>query len=127
MLTTNILFIFVFFRYFPNVAIFGPAVGIVMANVVQTVFYGWRITNLYDVPVKRLLKWRSLAIIALSTLFASLPLLAGEFVAMSDFVRVPTFSILFATFYYLAIRSFRLEEVETLIQTVMTKFAEYAK
>jgi O-antigen/teichoic acid export membrane protein len=121
MLTVNVALIFFFFRYLPDIAIFGPAVGYVSGNVVQTLFYGWRIENFYNVSLGQLLKWRSLALIGVCTLTACVPLLAGEFVALNDFVRVPTFSILFAAVYLVAIRHVRLEEVEIVIEAVTSK------
>ena len=127
MLTTNVALILFFFRYLPDHAIFGPAVGVVTGNIVQTLFYGWRITDLYDVPLSQLLKWRSLALIGVCTLAACVPLLAGEFVTLNEFVRVPTFSILFAAVYYVAIRYVRLEEVETVIEAVTAKLGSNAK
>jgi O-antigen/teichoic acid export membrane protein len=127
MLTTNVALIFYFFRYLPDFAIFGPAVGYVTGNVVQTLFYGWRIENFYNVSLGQLLKWRSLALIGVCTLIACMALLAGEFVSLNEFVRVPTFSILFAAVYFIAIRYVRLEEVETVIEAVTARLRRNAK
>ena len=126
MLTINVALIFLFFRYLPDFAIFGPAVGYVTGNVVQTLYYGWRIENFYNVSLGQLLKWRSLALIGVCTLIACVPLLAGEFVSLNEFVRVPTFSILFAAVYFVAIRYVRLEEVETVIEAVTARLRRNA-
>jgi O-antigen/teichoic acid export membrane protein len=127
MLLANVALIFFFFRYLPEHAIFGPAVGVVVGNVVQTLYYGWRIIRLYQVPVIRLLKWRSLALIGICTLASCVPLFIGELFTLNDFVRVPLFSILFAAVYVATIRFVRLEEVETVIETVTTKLGINAK
>jgi O-antigen/teichoic acid export membrane protein len=118
MLITNIAFILFFFRYLPDHAIFGPAAGIVAGNVVQTLYYGWRITGFYNVPISQLLKWKSLLIIVLCTVFACIPLLIGDYLTINDFIRLPLFSLLFVAVYYVAIRHFHLEEVETVIEAV---------
>ncbi len=126
MLATNVALIFLFFRYFSDVAIFGPAVGIICGYIVQLTFFGWCIMYFYDVPVRLLLKWRSLALIGLCTLAACLPLLAGEFVTLNEFIRVPIFSFLSVAVYLTTIRYFRLEEVETVIEAVTSKLRHNA-
>jgi O-antigen/teichoic acid export membrane protein len=121
MLITNIAIILFFFRYLPGYAIFGPAAGVVAGNVVQTLYYGWRITAFYNVPLGQLLKWRSLVSVIACTLLACVPLLIGDLLAIADIVRVPLFSILFGLVYFSAIRQFRLEEVETVIDAISSR------
>jgi O-antigen/teichoic acid export membrane protein len=127
MLITNIAFILFFFRYWPDHAIFGPAAGVVAGNVVQTLYYGWRITGFYHVPLGQLLKWRSLLSIILCTLVACIPLLVGDFLTINNFIRVPLFSILFGAVYYIAIRRVRLEEVETVVEAIADKVGRRIK
>ena len=118
MLGVNIAIIFAFFRFLPPYAIYGPAIAIVLAYVVQMVFFGLSIMQAYAISAGNFLKWRSLAIIFLSTALSCLPLVIGEQVDIPDFLRLPVFSLIFAISYFLLIRRARLEEVETLIQAL---------
>lgn len=120
MLGANMVCILIFFRFFRNFAIFGPAVGIMLGYVVQLTFLGWCVTKVYSINITELLKWRSLAIICLCTALVYPVLFIGEFVDMPDIVRVCVFSLLYAVGYFIIIRRTRLEEVET-VMSILTK------
>jgi O-antigen/teichoic acid export membrane protein len=126
MLSTNVAVLLVFFRYFSEVAIFGPAVGIVSGYMVQLTYFGWAITENYNISVSQLLKWRSLAMIVLCTLAACVPLVAGEYVAINDFARLFVFSVLFCIVYWVTVRYMRLAEVETVIRALNSKLRRNA-
>jgi O-antigen/teichoic acid export membrane protein len=118
MLSVNIAIILAFFRFLPSYAIYGPAFAIVLAYIVQLIFFGVSIMRAYAVSAGNLLKWNSLAIIFLAAILSCVPLIVGEQVDIPDFVRLPVFSLVFAISYFLLIRRARLEEVETLIRTL---------
>ena len=118
MLSVNVGIILAFFRFFTPYAIYGPAFAIVLAYVVQLIFFGLSITQVYSISVGDLLKWHSLAIIFLSAALSCVPLVIGEQVDIPDFVRLPVFSLIFAISYFLLVHRARLEEVETLIQAL---------
>ncbi len=118
MLSVNVGIILAFFRFFTPYAIYGPAIAIVFSYIVQHVVLGISITKVYSISVGALLKWRSLAIIFGSAALSCVPLVIGEQVDIPDIVRLPVFSLIFAISYFLLVRRARVEEVETLIQTV---------
>jgi O-antigen/teichoic acid export membrane protein len=115
LLGVNIACIVIFFTYFKSVAIFGPAIGLVLGYVIQLSFLARCVTVVYSIGLDGLLKWRSLAIIVLCTALSSTTLLVGEYVDMPEIARLFVFSMLFAISYFTLIRLARLEEPETLI------------
>jgi O-antigen/teichoic acid export membrane protein len=118
---SNLVCILIFFRYFEEFAIYGPAVGLVAGSLVQHIYMGWRVTRLYNVRVVDLLKWPSQAAIYCCTGISSLMLFAGEFVSMPELFRLLAFSLAFASTYFLLIRLFKLEEVETFVEALSRK------
>jgi hypothetical protein len=48
-------------------------------------------------------------------------LFAGEFVSMPELFRLLAFSLAFASIYFLLIRLFKLEEVETFVEALSRK------
>lgn len=114
LLGTNLLCIFIFFRWFTEFAIYGPAVGMVAGFVVQLVFLSLRVRHYFGVGIRTMIKWRSLAAIWFASLGSALVLLGGEYVPMPEPWRVVCFTLLYGTVYVLLIRRFGLEEVETL-------------
>lgn len=121
LLATNLLCIVAFFRWLPELAIFGPAVGMVAGYAVSLVFLAWRIQHWYETRLLDLLKWRSQGAIWLCTLGSGLLLLVGEQVPMAEAYRVAGFSLLYGATYFVLIRRFRLEEVETLCGALRRK------
>lgn len=114
LLGTNLLCIVVFFRWLPELAIYGPAIGMIAGFIVQLVFLSWRVRRCFGIGMRDLMKWRSLATIWWLSLGSSLVLLAGEYVPIPEAWRVACFSLLYGTVYLLLIRRFNIEEVETL-------------
>jgi len=121
LLGVNIVCILIFFNYFQHIAIFGPAVGLVLGYVIQLLFLGWCILKVYFISVSELLKWRSLAIICLCAAMSYPVLVVGEFVAVPDIVRVGVFSLVFAIGYLILIHRAGLEEVEAVTNAVTQK------
>lgn len=118
LLLTNVLCIAAFFQYFEEVAILGPAVGVVVGYFVQHVYMGWRITQVYGVAVRNLLKWRGQAAIYASTAIGGMALFIGELLPLAEYYRLPIFSIIYFGLYFAALRSFKLEEVETIVAKI---------
>lgn len=118
LLGVNLLCIVLFFRWLPEKAMLGPAVGMVAGFVAQLVFLAWRVLRCYGIGLEELLKWRSQGAIWLCTLGAGLLLAAGEQVDMPELWRVPAFALLYGAAYVALIRLFRLEEVEILFGTL---------
>lgn len=121
LLGVNILCILIFFIYFENIAIFGPAIGIVFGYVIQLLFLAWCILNVYRIRVHELLKWRSLAVICLCAALMSPVLVVGEYVDAPDLVRVVVFSTLFSIGYLILIRRASLDEVDAITGAVTSK------
>jgi O-antigen/teichoic acid export membrane protein len=121
MLGVNVGIILTTFRFFAPYAIYGPAVGIVTAYVVQHLILGIAILRIYSVRAGDFLKWRSLAVIFISAALSCIPLGVGEQIDIPEYVRLPVFSLLFAVSYFLLIRWAKVEEVETLIQALSRK------
>jgi O-antigen/teichoic acid export membrane protein len=121
MFGSNLLCIFIFFRYFTEIAILGPAVGMVFGYSIERIYMAWRVIRFYDVSLGDLLKWRSQAAIWFCTAVSALVLLAGELVPMPDALRVPAFAALYGIAYFSTLRYFKLEEVETLVTKVRRK------
>ena len=117
MLGTNLLCIFVFFRYFKEFALFGPAVGTVLGHLLQHVFMAWRIIRHFSIELRELLKWRSQSVIVLCTAMGCIVLYLGDMIPMPDLVRVPIFSAAYAGVYFFLLRRYNLEEVNRVIQT----------
>lgn len=117
MVGTNLICIFLFFGYFEEIALYGPAIGMVLGQLVQHAYMGWRVVDHFEMPVRDLLKWRSQAIIILCIALSWIVLYIGEFIPARELIRVPVFSSLFAVVYFLLIRRYRLEEVEKVIET----------
>jgi O-antigen/teichoic acid export membrane protein len=125
LLTSNLVCIFVFFRYFPEIAILGPAVGLVFGSCVERIFMAWRITRFFKVSLGNLLKWRSQAAIWSCTAASSLLLFAGELVPMHEVARILLFATLYGAAYFTMLHYFKLEELETLIARLRTKFRRF--
>jgi O-antigen/teichoic acid export membrane protein len=121
LLATNLLCIVIFFRWLPEFAIFGPAVGMVAGYVVQLAFLAWRILRWYEIGFRDLMKWRSQAVIWLCTFGSGLLLLAGEYLPVPELYRVAGLTLLYGAAYFALIRLFRLEEVEKLVDTLHRK------
>lgn len=117
LVVTNLLCIAIFFAYFREVAILGPAVGVVVGYVVQHIYMGWRILQVYDVSFSNLLKWRGQAAIYTSTAIGGLALYGGEFLPLAEYVRLPVFCSIYFVIYFAVLRLFKLEEVETIFAT----------
>jgi O-antigen/teichoic acid export membrane protein len=122
MLLTNLACILSVFYFAPSIAIFGPAIGLVVGYVVQQIFLGLFTAMEYRIHWTRLLKWRSLAFLAFASAGSWLVLLLGEQIPMSPLVRMLVFSILFGLTYFLVVRSAQMEEVETVWLAVSTRF-----
>jgi O-antigen/teichoic acid export membrane protein len=114
LLGTNVLTMLAFFRWLPEIAIFGPAVGIVAGYVVQLAFLSRRVLVRYETRLRDLLQWRSHAAIWTCVLGSAIVLWAGEHVSMPELWRVPVFGALYAVTYFGVVRLFRIEEVEIL-------------
>jgi O-antigen/teichoic acid export membrane protein len=117
LLFANLLCIFVFYQYFREIFILGPALGVVVGYLVQHIYMGWRIIQVYDVSFRKLLKWRGQAAIYASTAAGAMVLYAGEFLPITDYVRLPFFTILYFAAYFAVLHWFRLEEVQTIVTT----------
>lgn len=115
LVVANLLCIVIFFRYFKEVAILGAAIGVVAGYIVQHIYMGWQITRVYGVSIGNLLKWRSQAAIYICTATSGLTLLAGEFLLLPAYFRLPVFTLLYFGAYFGMLRLFRLEEVETIV------------
>jgi O-antigen/teichoic acid export membrane protein len=122
MFGSNLVCIFVFFRYFKEIAIMGPAVGMVFGYSIERIYMLWRIIRFFDVRVGDLLKWRSQAAIWFCTALGGLLLFAGEFVPVHEVLRVLIFAALYGIAYFSMLRHFKLEEVETLVTKLRRKF-----
>lgn len=118
LLVVNLLCIVIFFRWLPEQALLGPAIGMVAGQIVQLIFMSWRVVRCFDTTLGELLKWRSQSVIWACTLGCGVILLAGEYVPMPPLWRVATFSLLYLGAYVLALRPFRIEEVERLLRAV---------
>jgi len=114
LLGTNLACIAAFFTWLPELAIFGPAVGIVAGYFVQLVFLAWRVCRWYGVGFPEVIKWRSHAALWTCTVGSGLVLAAGEYVPLPDVARMLLFGAGYAAVYLWALRLFRLEEVEIL-------------
>ncbi|HEX7062217.1 MAG TPA: oligosaccharide flippase family protein [Woeseiaceae bacterium] len=123
LLGTNVLCIVAFFRWLPEQAILGPAVGTVAGYVAQLCFLGSRILRWYEIRLADLMKWRSLGAIWLCTIGVAAVLAAGEYVPMPELARMLVFGTLYGGAYLVAIRLFRLEEVETLFFKLRRRLA----
>ncbi|HZD53962.1 MAG TPA: oligosaccharide flippase family protein [Woeseiaceae bacterium] len=114
LLGTNLLCMVIFFRWFPEHAIFGPAVGVVAGQLAQLAFLASRVLHWYRIPLHDLLKWRSQGAIWLCTMVSGLLLIVGDYVPVPELWRIASFALVYGAGYFVLIRLFRLEEVETL-------------
>jgi O-antigen/teichoic acid export membrane protein len=121
LLTSNLVCIFVFFRYFPEIAIQGPAVGIVIGLCAERIFMAWRITRFFKVSLGDLLKWRSQAAIYICVAISALVLFLGELLPLAAVTRLLLFSVLYLATYYTLLRYFKLEEVVTVERKLARK------
>lgn len=121
LLMANLFCIIMFFLFFEEFAIFGPAVGLVVGDVVQHIFLGWRVIRIYDIRVSQLLKWKSQGKILFSTALGATVLAIGEYVPIGEMQRVLVFSLLFALAYFYILRRFKLEEVETILTKLVRR------
>lgn len=121
MLGCNLACIYVVFRFYPESAILGPAVGMVAGYSVARIYMGWRILRFYEIPLSRLLKWRSQMVILLCAGACVLLLTAGEYLPVPEVARILSFSALYLACYVALLRSFGLEEVETVISKIRGK------
>lgn len=121
MLCVNVGIIISVFHFMPLYGIYGPAIAIVSAYIVQLMFLGLSITQVYSIPPSQLMKWRSLAIIYGSAAISSVALLIGQQVNFPDFIRLPVFSLIFVVCYFLLMRRARVEEFETVVNTLTRK------
>jgi O-antigen/teichoic acid export membrane protein len=119
---SNLACIFAFFRYVPEIAIIGPAVGLVVGNLVERVYMTWRIIRFFEVSLGDLLKWRSQAAIWFCTALSGFLLFAGESAPMHELLRIPIFATIYSIAYFSMLRYFKLEEVETMITKLQRKF-----
>jgi O-antigen/teichoic acid export membrane protein len=118
MFGSNLLCIFVFFRWLPDFAILGPAVGVVFGALVERFYMAGRIMEFYSVDLPDMLKWRSLATVIVCTAMATLCLWAVEFIPLHELLRMPIAALAFAAVYYVTLRRCRLEEVETVASRI---------
>jgi O-antigen/teichoic acid export membrane protein len=114
LLSVNLSFIYIYFTFYPDAALYGPAVGTVMGFTMQQIFLGWHTLRAYEIELPQLMKWRSLLKIVLSAAAGCLFLTAGELIPLHDVIRMTIFSVFFAGAYYLLIRRAGLEEIEIL-------------
>lgn len=121
LLGVNLLCIVLFFRWIPERAMFGPALGLVAGYLAQLAFLAWRVLRWYELRFRDLLKWRSQGAIWLCALGAGLLLAAGDHVQMPALWRVAVFASVYGLAYVMLIRLFRIEEVEILLGTLRRK------
>lgn len=126
MLGSNLACIFIFFRYIPHLAIFGPAIGTIVGNIVQRIYMGTKIIQFFEIRLRDMLKWRSQAIIVSSVSVCALVLVVGEYAVIPDFIRIVGFSLLYAAAYFIVLRRYRLEEVETIFEVFARKLRRRA-
>ena len=121
MLVTNLVCILVFFRWFRDIAIYGPAVGTVLGHVAQHLYMARKVLDHFAIKLRDLLNWRGQGIIVASLTLSAAVLFAGDYAPLPDLARVALMALPFAAVYYWQLRYHKLEEVEAVIAALRRK------
>ena len=120
-LSVNIGLILLLYR---QVGFITPALSFVLGELVTVVYLASRILRLYRIPLSALLLWRRVFTILCCAVLALPALVAGRWVDLNPVVRAVSFSILYLAVYYIAIRRFKISEVELLTDKLWSRLKE---
>jgi O-antigen/teichoic acid export membrane protein len=92
-----------------------PAVSFILGETVMAVYLGSRILHFYRISLGQLFLWKKIVTVIWCTVVALPALLAGIWIDLNPVVRAVSFSLLYLAAYYIAMRRFKIDEVELLV------------
>jgi O-antigen/teichoic acid export membrane protein len=101
-----------------------PALSFVLAECATAVYLGSRILHFYRVPLRGLLLWNRIFSVLCCAVLALPALVAGLWVNLNPVVRAVSFSTLYLVVYYVAIRRFKIDEVELLVDKLSSRLRD---
>ena len=123
-LVVNIIVIAILLKHLGLIA---PAIAVVVAEVVGSIYMGAKIIRVYEVQVATLFFWKKLFTITIVALAPVPILLAGQFVKVNDVIRAVGFSTVYLAVYYLVVRRCKIEEFEAFVSAVLNRTARLGK
>ncbi len=120
-LSINIGLIFLLFR---PVGFIAPALSFIVAELATTAYLANRILHFYRIPLRELFLWKRIFTILCCATLALPVLVAGLWVEIDPVVRAVSFSILYLVVYYVAIRRFKIAEVELLVDKLASRLRD---
>jgi O-antigen/teichoic acid export membrane protein len=101
-----------------------PALAFVLAECVTAAYMGSRILHFYRIPLRDLFLWKRVLTILCCATLALPALVAGRWIDLNPVARAVSFSLLYLVVYYVAIRRFRIEEVELLVDKLASRLRD---
>lgn len=120
-LSINIGLILLLFR---PVGFMAPALSFIVAELLTTAYLANRILHFYRISLRELFLWRRLFTILCCAALALPFLAAGLWIEIDPVVRAVSFSILYLVVYYVAIRRFKIDEVELLVDKLGSRWRD---
>jgi O-antigen/teichoic acid export membrane protein len=120
-LSINIGLILLLFR---PIGFIAPALSFIVAELATTAYLANRILHFYRIPLRGLFLWKRIFTILCCAALALPALVAGLWIDLDPVVRAVSFSILYLVVYYIAIRRFRIAEVELLVDKLGSRWRD---
>jgi len=120
-LSINIGLILLLYR---SVGFMAPALSFVLAECATAAYLGGRILHFYRISLRELFLWNRIFTILCCAALALPALLAGMWIDLNPAVRAMSFSVLYLAVYYVAIRRFKIDEVELLVDKLSSGLRE---
>jgi O-antigen/teichoic acid export membrane protein len=114
-LLANLGLIFVLFR---PLGFLAPALAFVLGQMVVILYLGMKAIHFYRIRPRELIAWKRVGVVFCCAVAATPPLIVSTWIPMNPVVKAVSFSVVYLIVYYVAVRRFRLEEVELLVEKV---------
>ncbi|MGD1048414.1 MAG: oligosaccharide flippase family protein [Candidatus Krumholzibacteriaceae bacterium] len=101
-----------------------PAVSFILGETVMAVYLGSRILHFYRISLSQLFLWRKIITVIWCAVVALPALLVGIWIDLNPVVRAVSFSTLYLVAYYVAIRRFKIAEVELLAEKLSNRLRD---
>lgn len=121
-LSTNLLLLLVFFPY---VGFFTPALTFIIGETTMGVYLALTIIRVYRIGLRELFMWRKIGTIVCCLLIALPMLIVSNWVGMNAVAKAVLFSSAYLVVYYFILRKFKIDEIELLVEKLMTRYRRW--
>lgn len=99
----------------PTLGITGAMIARVVSGFFDGAYLGWAVTQIYGVPIRQMLPWRSLAKLLVSAILAAVVLIGDFWTSYLGFFGIVAGSLVYAALFTVLILAWRIPEAETLL------------